>query len=108
MIYTSCSTALSQNSNGNPASFSIALMFASAVLIFYSGGPFWCDDAIVVTSNLVPDLYSQIAWISSGALSVLALIILSPVASSTSAFHIFISVIASLLYLNGIIQLTLV
>jgi hypothetical protein len=83
-------------------------MCASAVLRFRSAGPFWCDDAIVVTSDLVPDLHSRIAWISSGALSVLATIILSPVASSTSAFYIFISAIASLFYLSGIIQLTLV
>jgi hypothetical protein len=58
LIYASCSTVSFQNSNANPASFSIALIFASAVLIFYSAGPIWCDDAIVVTSDLVPDLYS--------------------------------------------------
>jgi hypothetical protein len=80
LIYASCSIALSQNSNGNPGSFSIAIIFPSAVMIFDSVGPFWCDDASVVTSDLIADFHSQIDWICSGALSVLPAIILPPIA----------------------------
>jgi hypothetical protein len=61
LIYASWSISSSHNSNGNPASFSIALILALVVLTFCSLSPIWCDDASIITSDLVPDLHSRIA-----------------------------------------------